>query len=79
MIYDVYATVRIRIKTEDVNRAEDTAITLVENAQAGMLDCPAVVETEMRFSPTNPRSEWVTKGGYMRFDAEQSKWVKVQA
>jgi hypothetical protein len=77
MIYDVYATVRIRITTEDVNRAENTVITLMENAQAAMLDCPAVVETSMAMSPDNPRSEWVTKGGNMRFDTELSKWVKV--
>jgi hypothetical protein len=76
MIYDVHVTVRIRIKTEDVNRAENTAITLMENAQASMLDCPAVVETAMVMSPDNPRSEWVLKGGNMRFDAELSKWVK---
>jgi hypothetical protein len=77
MIYDVFATVRVRIKTEDVNSAETTVITLMENAQAGMLDCPAVVETAMVMSPDNPRSEWVLKGGNMRFDAGLSKWVKV--
>ena len=77
MIYDVHVTVRILIKTEEVNAAENTAITLIENATAGMLDCPAVVETSTTLGPDNPRSEWVTKGGNMRFDAELSKWVKV--
>jgi hypothetical protein len=76
MIYDVYAVVRIRVKARDVNAAESHVMTLIENATTDMLDSFPVVEAGMAYSPTNPRSEWVTKGGNMRFDAELSKWVK---
>ena len=61
MTFDVYTTIRVRIKAADQNKAENTVLTLLENAQGDMLDCPAVVQTGVALTADNPKSEIVRK------------------
>lgn len=57
--YDVFTVVRIRIKDRNQERAEKTALQLIENSQGDWLDCGAVVETGVEMTEENPVSKAV--------------------
>ena len=61
MTYDVNANLRIRVKARDGRAAEDLVLHLLENHLSDMLDCPAVIQTGIPLTPTNPHAEPVAR------------------
>ena len=57
MAFQVSVIISMHIAADDVNRAENIALDLIDRHLEQMLDCDAVLETSYELSADNPRSE----------------------